>query len=70
MSLLLQHNATLKGSSALALAAQRGKLDMVKFLLKKGAFIDENCDSHWFDTLAVKAIIAEKLGAYHDMYLV
>ena len=50
VSLLLQHNATLKGSSALALAAQRGKLDMVKFLLKKGAFIDENCNSHWFET--------------------
>lgn len=50
VSILLQHNATLKGSSALALAAQRGKLDMVKFLLKEGAFIDENCVLNWFDT--------------------
>lgn len=23
---------------------------MVKFLQEKGALIDENCDSHWFDT--------------------
>ena len=50
ISLLLQYNATLKRSSALALATQHGKLDMVKFLLKKGVFIDEYCDSHQFDT--------------------
>lgn len=43
VSLLLEYNAILKGSGALALAAQHGKLDMVKFLLKKGAFVDENC---------------------------
>ena len=43
MSLLLKYNATLKGSGALAPAAQHGKLNMVKFLLKKGAFVDENC---------------------------
>ena len=43
VSLLLEYNATLNGSGALALAARHGKLDMVKFLLKKGAFVDENC---------------------------
>ena len=43
MSLLLEYNATLKDSGALALAARHGRLDMVKFLLKKGAFVDENC---------------------------
>lgn len=43
VSLLLEYNATLKDSGALALAARHGRLDMVKFLLKKGAFVDENC---------------------------
>lgn len=50
VSLLFQHNATLKGSGALALAVQCGKLDIVKFLQEKRALINENCNSHWFNT--------------------
>ncbi len=50
VSLLLKYNATLEGSGALALAAQHGKLNMVKFLLMKGAFVDENCVTSSLDT--------------------
>lgn len=39
--LLLQHGAKMEGSGAIVLAAEEGKLDMVKFLLDKGADIDE-----------------------------
>ena len=39
VSMLLEYNATLKGGGAVALAAQIGKLDNVKFLLKKGALL-------------------------------
>lgn len=39
--LLLQHGAKMEGSGAIVLAAEEGKLDMVKFLLEKGAEIDE-----------------------------
>lgn len=39
--LLLQHGAKMEGSGAIVLAAEEGKLDMVKFLLEKGADIDE-----------------------------
>ncbi|MCJ1349617.1 hypothetical protein MMC31_007858, partial [Peltigera leucophlebia] len=39
-SLLLGYDAKLVGSGALALAAQHGKLKMVKFLLKEGAFVE------------------------------
>lgn len=43
VSLLLKYNAKISGSGALALAAQSGKLNTVKLLLEKGAFVDENC---------------------------
>ena len=42
VSLLLEYGAKIIGSGALALAAQEGKLDTVKFLLEKGTFVDEN----------------------------
>lgn len=49
-SLLLEYNAPLKSSGALALAARYGKLDMVNFLLNRGTFVDENCVTSWLDT--------------------
>lgn len=39
--LLLQHGAKMEGSGAIVIAAERGKLAMVEFLLNKGADIDE-----------------------------
>lgn len=39
--LLLQHGAKMDGSGAIVIAAENGKLDMVEFLLEKGADIDE-----------------------------
>lgn len=43
VSLLLKYGAKIISSGTLALATQKGKLDTVKFLLEKGAFVDENC---------------------------
>ncbi len=40
-ALLLENGSILKGSGALAAAAKAGKLDMLEFLLEKGADIDE-----------------------------
>lgn len=40
-NLLLQYGAKLQGSGAIVIAAEQGKLEMVKFLLEKGANIDE-----------------------------
>ena len=42
-ALMLKYNARFKGSGALALASREGKMDMVKFLLRKGARINEEC---------------------------
>ncbi|KAL9130677.1 MAG: hypothetical protein Q9217_001204 [Psora testacea] len=39
--LLIEHGAQVKGSGAIVMAAEEGKLDMVKLLLNKGADIDE-----------------------------
>ncbi len=39
--LLLQYDAKLQGSGAIVLAAEQGKIEMVKFLLEKGADINE-----------------------------
>ena len=39
--LLIGHGALVKGSGAIVMAAEEGKLDMVKFLLEEGAEIDE-----------------------------
>ncbi len=39
--LLIEHGARVKGSGAIVMAAEEGKLDMVTFLLDKGADIDE-----------------------------
>ena len=50
VSLLLKYNAELHGHGTVALAAQHGKLDMAKFLLKNGAFVDENCETSELDT--------------------
>ncbi|KAL4812797.1 ankyrin repeat-containing domain protein [Aspergillus spinulosporus] len=41
VDLLLQHGARLKGNNAILEAAIYGKLEMVKYLLSKGADIDE-----------------------------
>lgn len=40
-ALLLEYGALLNGSGALVLAAEAGRLDLVKFLLERGADIDE-----------------------------
>lgn len=42
-ALLLKYNARIKGSGALPLASRYGKMDMVKFLLIRGALIDDDC---------------------------
>lgn len=39
--LLLQHGARMEGSGAIVIAAEKGRINMVKFLLEKGADIDE-----------------------------
>ena len=46
---LLKYDAKLVGSGTLALVAQHGKLNMVKFLLKEGAFVDQNCAKSLLD---------------------
>ncbi|MCJ1345040.1 hypothetical protein MMC31_003245 [Peltigera leucophlebia] len=61
-SLLLRYDAKLVGSGALALAAQHGKLNMVKFLLKQGAFVDENCARSCFDSEEGTALHHVKKG--------
>lgn len=40
-ALLIEHGAHVKGSGAIVMAAEEGKLDMVKLLLDKGADINE-----------------------------
>lgn len=49
-ALLLKYNARIEGSGALALASRYGKMEMVKFLLMKGALIDEDCVTSVVDT--------------------
>lgn len=41
VDLLLQHGAKMAGTGAIVIAAEKGRLDMVEFLLDKGADIDE-----------------------------
>lgn len=41
LSLLLDHSAKISGTGALTLAAQRGKLDKVEYLLSRGADVNE-----------------------------
>ena len=49
-ALMLKHSARIKGSGALARASQYGRMDMVKFLIMKGALIDEDCVASEVDT--------------------
>lgn len=49
-ALILNYGARIKGSGALALASRYGKMKMVKFLLMKGALIDEDCVTSVVDT--------------------
>ena len=49
-ALMLKYNVRLKGSGALALASRYGKMHTVKFLLMKGALIDEYCVTCEIDT--------------------
>lgn len=41
VKLLVEHGASVKGSGAIVMAAQEGKLDVVQYLLDRGADIDE-----------------------------
>lgn len=49
VSLLLKYKATLKRCDTLTLIIRRRKLDIVKFLIKKGAIINKNYIINKFD---------------------
>ena len=62
LGLLLDYGATLNGSGALVFAAQRGKVENVRFLLAKGADIDEMgiedpADRRSLEKLGVSALL-------------
>ncbi|OJJ33509.1 hypothetical protein ASPWEDRAFT_174912 [Aspergillus wentii DTO 134E9] len=68
-ALLLEYGAVLNGSGALVLAAEDGKLEMVKYLLGRGADIDEVGVEHPHDPMTKEDVGSALHHAIEDRHI-